>query len=93
MSSLPNVAPARKSRLPGLPPSLTDRGTWLPVTVFLAKRIITRFVPAKRLSGPDEHSKIVLFLCSDAASFMFGHLVRVDGGGFEASAIDMEMPA
>lgn len=57
-----------------------------------AKRIITRFVPAKRLSGPDEHSKIVLFLCSDAASFMFGHLVRVDGGGFEASAIDMEMP-
>jgi NAD(P)-dependent dehydrogenase (short-subunit alcohol dehydrogenase family) len=58
-----------------------------------AKRIVTRFVPAKRLSGPDEHSKIVLFLCSDAASFMFGHLVRVDGGGFEASAIDMEMPA
>jgi NAD(P)-dependent dehydrogenase (short-subunit alcohol dehydrogenase family) len=58
-----------------------------------AKRIITRFVPAKRLSEPDEHSKIVLFLCSDAASFMFGHLVQVDGGGFEASAIDMEMPA
>lgn len=58
-----------------------------------AKRIVTRFVPAKRLSGPEEHSKIVLFLCSDAASFMFGHLVRVDGGGFEASAIDMEMPA
>jgi NAD(P)-dependent dehydrogenase (short-subunit alcohol dehydrogenase family) len=58
-----------------------------------AKRIISRFVPAKRLSEPDEHSKIVLFLCSDAASFMFGHLVQVDGGGFEASAIDMEMPA
>ena len=35
MSSLP-VAPARKSRLPGLPPGLTDRGTWLPVAVFLA---------------------------------------------------------
>ena len=57
-----------------------------------AKRIVTRFVPAKRLSDPDEHSKVVLFLCSDAASFMFGHLLRVDGGGFEASAIDMEMP-
>ena len=58
-----------------------------------AKRIVTRFVPAKRLSEPDEHSKVVLFLCSDAASFMYGHLVRVDGGGFEASAIDMDMPA
>lgn len=57
-----------------------------------AKRIVTRFVPAKRLSEPDEHSKVVLFLCSDAASFMYGHLLRVDGGGFEASAIDMEMP-
>ncbi len=58
-----------------------------------AKRIITRFVPAKRLCEPDEQAKVVLFLCSDAASFMYGHLVRVDGGGFEASAIDMEMPS
>ncbi len=58
-----------------------------------AKRIVTRFVPAKRLSEPEEHSKVVLFLCSDAASFMNGHLLRVDGGGFEASAIDMEMPS
>ena len=57
-----------------------------------AKRIVTRFVPAKRLSHPDEHSAVVLFLCSDAASFMYGHLLRVDGGGFEASAIDMDMP-
>jgi NAD(P)-dependent dehydrogenase (short-subunit alcohol dehydrogenase family) len=57
-----------------------------------AKRIVTRFVPAKRLSHPDEHSKVVLFLCSDAAAFMYGHLLRVDGGGFEASAIDMDMP-
>ena len=58
-----------------------------------AKRIITRFVPAKRLCEPDEQAKVVLFLCSDAASFMYGHMVRVDGGGFEASAIDMEMPS
>jgi NAD(P)-dependent dehydrogenase (short-subunit alcohol dehydrogenase family) len=57
-----------------------------------AKRIITRFVPAKRLCHPDEQAKVALFLCSDAASFMYGHMVRVDGGGFEASAIDMDMP-
>jgi hypothetical protein len=23
---------------------------------------------------------------------MYGHLLRVDGGGFEASAIDMDIP-
>jgi NAD(P)-dependent dehydrogenase (short-subunit alcohol dehydrogenase family) len=57
-----------------------------------AKRIVTRFVPAKRLCEPEEQAKVVLFLCSDAASFMYGHLLRVDGGGFEASAIDMDMP-
>jgi NAD(P)-dependent dehydrogenase (short-subunit alcohol dehydrogenase family) len=57
-----------------------------------AKRIITRFVPAKRLCHPDEQAKVVLFLCSEAASFMYGHMVRVDGGGFEASAIDMDIP-
>jgi NAD(P)-dependent dehydrogenase (short-subunit alcohol dehydrogenase family) len=57
-----------------------------------AKRIVTRFVPAKRLCHPDEQAKVVLFLCSDAASFMYGHLLRVDGGGFEASAIDMDIP-
>jgi len=55
-----------------------------------AKRIITRFVPAKRLCTPEEQSKVVLFLCSDAAAFMYGHMIRVDGGGFEASAIDMD---
>jgi NAD(P)-dependent dehydrogenase (short-subunit alcohol dehydrogenase family) len=58
-----------------------------------AKRIITRFVPAKRLCHPDEQAKVALFLFSDAASFMYGHMLRVDGGGFEASAIDMDMPA
>src|SRR5580693_4571717 len=40
MSSLPNVARAKKSRLTGLPPSLTDRGTWLPVAVFLTLVLI-----------------------------------------------------
>ena len=54
-----------------------------------AKRIVTRFVPAKRISHPAEQALVVLWLCSDAASFVVGHNVRVDGGGFEASAIDM----
>jgi len=55
-----------------------------------AKRIVTRFVPQKRISHPSEQARVVLWLCSDAASFVIGHNVRVDGGGFEASAIDMD---
>jgi NAD(P)-dependent dehydrogenase (short-subunit alcohol dehydrogenase family) len=55
-----------------------------------AKEIVTRFVPAKRISHPAEQALVVLWLCSDAASFVVGHNVRVDGGGFEASAIDMD---
>jgi ribose transport system permease protein len=40
MSSVPDVARARKSLLSGLPPGLTDRGTWLPVVVFLVLVLI-----------------------------------------------------
>ena len=40
MSSVADVARARKSLLSGLPPGLTDRGTWLPVVVFLVLVLI-----------------------------------------------------
>src|ERR1700733_778946 len=40
MSSVPDVARARKSLLSGLSPSLTERGTWLPVVVFLVLVLI-----------------------------------------------------
>lgn len=37
-------------------------------------------VPAKRLGKPEEIAETVLWLCSDAASFVVGHTLVVDGG-------------
>jgi len=53
-----------------------------------ARDTVTKFVPMKRISEPSEQAEVVLWLCSDAASFIVGHTLRADGGGFEASSID-----
>jgi NAD(P)-dependent dehydrogenase (short-subunit alcohol dehydrogenase family) len=53
-----------------------------------ARDTVTKFVPMKRISEPAEQAEVVLWLCSDAASFIVGHTLRADGGGFEASSID-----
>jgi NAD(P)-dependent dehydrogenase (short-subunit alcohol dehydrogenase family) len=41
---------------------------------------INSVVPMKRLAKPDEMARVVLWLCSDAASFVTGSNVSVDGG-------------
>jgi NAD(P)-dependent dehydrogenase (short-subunit alcohol dehydrogenase family) len=45
---------------------------------------MTTQVPAKiplgRTSGPDEIAQVVIWLCSDAASYVTGHVMVVDGG-------------
>ncbi|WP_026732479.1 glucose 1-dehydrogenase [Fischerella sp. PCC 9605] len=38
------------------------------------------FVPAGRLGKPDDIANAVLWLCSDAADFVTGHTLAVDGG-------------
>jgi NAD(P)-dependent dehydrogenase (short-subunit alcohol dehydrogenase family) len=44
------------------------------------ERMMTRAVPLGRLGRPDEIAEAVVWLCSDAASFVVGHALAVDGG-------------
>lgn len=41
---------------------------------------LIREIPMGRLAKPEEVAQVVLFLCSDAASYMVGQAVSVDGG-------------
>jgi len=37
-------------------------------------------IPQSRLGKPDDVSGVVLFLCSEAASYLTGQAINVDGG-------------
>jgi len=51
-----------------------------------AKDFVLPMIPMGRISDPSEIAQLVLFLCSDAASFITGQAVVIDGGGFVAGA-------
>jgi NAD(P)-dependent dehydrogenase (short-subunit alcohol dehydrogenase family) len=44
------------------------------------KAMLENFVPMKREGRPEEIANTVLFLCSDAASYITGQSISVDGG-------------
>jgi NAD(P)-dependent dehydrogenase (short-subunit alcohol dehydrogenase family) len=44
------------------------------------ERMMSRAVPLGRLGRPEEIADAVVWLCSDAASFVVGHALAVDGG-------------
>lgn len=50
-----------------------------PVTAELMQRL-SQTVPTQRLAEPIEIARVVLFLASDAASYMTGSLINVDAG-------------
>jgi NAD(P)-dependent dehydrogenase (short-subunit alcohol dehydrogenase family) len=51
-----------------------------------AKDITIPMIPMGRISDPKEIAQLVLFLSSDAASFITSRSVLIDGGGFVAGA-------
>lgn len=51
-----------------------------------AKDTVLPMIPMGRISDPSEIAQLVLFLCSDAASFITGQAMVIDGGGFVAGA-------
>ena len=51
-----------------------------------AKDTVLPVIPMGRISDPSEIAQLVLFLASDAASFITGQAVIIDGGGFVAGA-------
>lgn len=51
-----------------------------------AKDTVLPVIPMGRISDPLEIAQLVLFLSSDAASFITGQAVVIDGGGFVAGA-------
>ncbi len=61
-------------------PMLRTAGRSVPLSDAQALEMGQRVVPMGRLAQPQEIAQVVLFLCSDAASYMTGAMVYVDGG-------------
>ncbi len=60
---------------PGLVKTDMARALWEPHEEAMAKRM-----PLRRLGVPDDIASAVLFLCSEASSWITGHTLVVDGG-------------
>lgn len=60
---------------PGLVKTDFARALWEPAGDMVAKRL-----PMKRIGEPDDIARAALFLVSDAASWVTGHVMVVDGG-------------
>ncbi len=61
-------------------PMLRAGGRATPMSDAEAAAMAERVVPMGRLAQPEEIARVAAFLCSDAASYMTGAMIYVDGG-------------
>jgi NAD(P)-dependent dehydrogenase (short-subunit alcohol dehydrogenase family) len=66
-------------RVVGVAPGRVDTDLLAPIAAYDAKRG-TRPNPLNRLGRPDEIGGVIAFLCSDAAAYLTGTTVVLDGG-------------
>jgi NAD(P)-dependent dehydrogenase (short-subunit alcohol dehydrogenase family) len=78
----------RGLRVNGIAPGYVDSDIWKPLETWLGeqgyaefRRVTEDSVPLGRWARPEEIASVVLFLCSDAASYLTGQTIVVDGGG------------
>ncbi len=50
------------------------------MTAQVPKEMIKQLIPLNRIGQPEEVAKVVAFLCSDAASYVTGQIIGVNGG-------------
>ncbi len=79
--SLANELGWRKIRINAIAPGPTDTGALNKVAGDYAKEMI-KSMPIKRLGQPNDLANAALFLLSDEASWITGHILNVDGGQF-----------
>lgn len=79
--SLANELGWRKIRINAIAPGPTDTGALAKVAGDYAKEMV-KSMPIKRLGQPKDLADAALFLLSDEASWITGHILNVDGGQF-----------
>lgn len=77
--SLAEVYAPEQIRVNAVAPGFIDTPLIANYPQFMLDRVLSR-TPLARFGQPEEVGKVIAFLCSDAASFMTGSIVPVDGG-------------